>query len=267
MRKRVSIAGVGFDAVTFRGAVQRIAKLLRQKKQSYIVTPNPEMVIAARRDAAFREILHSATLAVPDGIGIIWASYFLSLKKRTYKTLSISLLDVLFRQPAVFSVLPARVTGTDLLPEIIRLATQQKLSVFLLGAAPGVAAAAAEKFKLKNATCKITTFAGSPRREDEKAIIQNINQSGAVVLAVAYGAPAQERWIVRNLPKMPRVRLAIGVGGAFDFHAGLIPRAPTLLRNLGLEWVWRLLLQPSRIGRIYTATVRFVRLVFSQNFF
>jgi len=96
---------------------------------------------------------------------------------------------------------------------------------------------------------------------DADQIIQAVNTSGAKLLLVAYGAPKQDLWIAKHLSKMPTVRVAIGVGGTFDFLSGTIKRAPRWLRSLGLEWLWRLILQPWRIKRIWTAVVIFPMLV------
>jgi len=259
MSHKIQIAGVPFDTVTFQHAVSTIAGLLQSPKQSLLVTPNPEMVVAAQADPDFKSILNSAALSVPDGIGIIWASYFLSLPQHGFFTLISSLMQLVQRRPAVFSQLPERVTGTDLFPEILRLAAAHDLPVFLLGAADGVAAAAAAKLNIPN--LQVATFSGSPQLADEAEIITNIQRSGAVVLIVAYGAPAQEKWLARNLPKLTKVKLAAGLGGAFDFHAGHIRRAPAVFRSLGLEWLWRLFRQPQRAGRIWAATGRFIRVI------
>lgn len=220
------------------------------------------MVLVAQRNENFKKVLNTAALAVPDGIGILWASYFLSLKRRNLFTLLGSLLATIFAPRKIRSVLPARVTGTDLLPKLCELAAQKKRKVFLLGAAPGVAEKLRTKLESRIADLTIAgTFAGSPLEEEEAEILLRINRSGAELLFVAFGAPYQELWLARNLPKMQQVKLAAGIGGAFDFHAGLISRAPRIFRSLGLEWLWRLIRQPKRFRRIWNATFRFVRLV------
>jgi N-acetylglucosaminyldiphosphoundecaprenol N-acetyl-beta-D-mannosaminyltransferase len=105
-------------------------------------------------------------------------------------------------------------------------------------------------------------FEGSPSEEDAPNIIKKINDSGARLLLVAYGSPAQDFWINQHLLNLTSVRVAMGIGGTFDFLSGSIKRAPKWMQSSGLEWVWRLLMQPSRIGRIYTAVIRFPLLVF-----
>ncbi len=274
---RVFIAGVGFDAVSQVSALQRVEDFLVgkavhsvqaawgrqiQPKKFLIVTPNPEMVVAAQTDLVFRKVLNSAQLVVADGIGIIWASYYLGSSRRGVWSLISSLTRVLFRSKKLYSVLPERVTGTDLLPALLKLAAARQQKVFLLGAAEGVASKIQTRFTKEIPELQIVgTYAGSPAESEEEEIRQKIENSGATMLVVAYGAPAQELWLARNLSLLKNIKLAIGVGGAFDFHAGVVRRAPQIFRQLGLEWLWRLLRQPSRATRIYTATWRFVGLV------
>lgn len=129
--------------------------------------------------------------------------------------------------------------------------------VFLLGGRNGVGVRAATKLKTENGKLTITTFEGSPSKEEAPEIIRRINESGAHLLLVAYGAPVQDVWIHQHLSMLTTVRVAMGVGGTFDFLAGTICRAPRWMQQAGMEWLWRLVLQPQRIGRIFTATVRF----------
>lgn len=216
-------------------AVTRIGEYLRGG-QHQICTPNPEMLVEASRNEEFLDVLRASSLNIPDGTGLLWAA------KRCG------------------SELPERVTGTDLLERIAALPDVG--SVFFLGAGEGVAERAADALKSRRPTLWVAgTYAGSPREADASDILRRINESGARVLFVAYGAPAQELWIHRYLSALPNVRVAVGVGGAFDFLAGTQKRAPKILRSLGLEWFWRLLLQPSRLPRIFTAVVRFPLLV------
>lgn len=224
------------------------------------------MVLVAQRNENFKKVLNSAALAVPDGIGVLWASYFLSLKRRNLFALLGSLLAIIFAPRKIRSILPARVTGTDLLPQLCKLAARKKKKVFLLGAAPGVAERLKTKLERKIAELEISgTFAGSPLEKEETEILRRINSSEAELLFVAFGAPYQELWLARNLPKMHQVKFAAGLGGAFDFHAGLISRAPRIFRSLGLEWLWRLIRQPKRFRRIWNATFRFIRLMWQQR--
>ncbi len=280
---RIFIAGIGFDAIReneaisrvedfFRGRVLQSQKLqsawgtFRISKKFFLTTPNPEMVLAAQKNSAFKKVLNSSNLAVADGTGILWASYFLDLKRRNFFTLLISLAAVLFAPQKIRKVIPERITGTDLFPKLLEFAAARKKKVFLLGAGEGVAEKIKNKFERRLPQLEISgVFAGSPKISNEVEIRERIDESGAELLFVAFGAPNQEMWIARNLLKLKTVKFAAGIGGAFDFHAGTISRAPGIFRQLGFEWLWRLIRQPNRFPRIWNATFRFVRLVWQER--
>jgi len=150
--------------------------------------------------------------------------------------------------------LPERVTGTDLMEKLIHQSHKMGAKIFLLGAAPGVARRVADKWRFDQI---VGTFSGSPEPHNDAEIVDRINASEANMVFVAYGAPKQEQWIVRNLKKMPNIRVAIGVGGAFDFIGGVRNRAPKWIRKSGLEWAYRVVQEPRRIKRILNATLVF----------
>ncbi len=240
MHRCVSILGVRIDIVTMREALERVFQMLTSDTQHHIMTPNPEMLVRSHRDPAFRALLNASSLNIPDGTGLLWAA------KRSGQ------------------VLPERVTGIDLLCEICLRADVPP--VFLLGAAPGVAEKAADVLRKKNPSLRIAgTLAGSPGEREEEEIVSRINASGAKILFVAYGAPQQDVWIRRNLRKMPSIAVAMGVGGAFDFLAGHRMRAPKIVRSLWLEWLWRLIQEPHRFGRMCTAVIVFPLLVLTHR--
>jgi N-acetylglucosaminyldiphosphoundecaprenol N-acetyl-beta-D-mannosaminyltransferase len=142
------------------------------------------------------------------------------------------------------------VTGSDGVPIIAERAAEKGWKLFFLGAAPGIADTAADILRERHPGLQIVgVYSGSPAPEEEDALVEMVNNSGADILFVAYGAPQQDKWIARNLPRL-QVSMAMGVGGAFDFIAGVIPRAPLWMQRFGLEWLFRLYLQPWRIRRI-----------------
>jgi len=273
---RIFIAGIGFDAVRESEALLRVADFFHgrvsnfQKSQFagkfFLTTPNPEMVLAAQKSSAFKKVLNSSDFAAADGVGILWASYFLDLRKRNFFTLLISLATVLFAPQKIRKVIPERITGTDLFSKLLEFAAARKKKVFLLGAEEGIAKKVKRKFEQKFPQLEISgIFSGSPKISEEAETRERINESGAELLFVAFGAPNQEMWIARNLSKLKTVKFAAGIGGAFDFHAGTISRAPGIFRRLGLEWLWRLIRQPSRLPRIWNATFRFIGLVWRER--
>lgn len=271
MRKRIQIAEVPIDNVTYEQVLHRIDDFVQNDRKVYLVTANPEIILNASQNEHFLPILKSSEINTADGVGVLWAASYLSspLPKSSvlqYLQLLGSLAAILVMPGRKHSVLQERVTGSDLLKRIAETSQEKEWKLFLLGASPGVAKKTKEKFKKKFPKVKIVgTFEGTPQLEDEDLICEKINKAEPDILFVAYGSPAQECWIHRNLFKLPSVKVAIGVGGAFDFYGGNIKRAPKWLQKSGLEWLWRLGRQPKRFSRIWRATAVFVRLVFNEK--
>ncbi|MBW7877757.1 MAG: WecB/TagA/CpsF family glycosyltransferase [Anaerolineae bacterium] len=223
----VRILGLPVHAVTFDQWLDIIGAWVRAGDGlHHVCTINPEFVMVAQTDPVFRRVLRQADLCVPDGIGLLLAARMLGRK------------------------LPERVTGSDGVPRIAERAAREGWSLFLLGAAEGIAAQAAAILIERYPGLKIAgTFSGSARREDEDAQVAMINASGADILLVAYGAPKQDAWIARNAPRL-NVKMAMGIGGSLDFVAGIVPRAPVWMQRAGIEWLFRLIRQPWRIKRM-----------------
>jgi N-acetylglucosaminyldiphosphoundecaprenol N-acetyl-beta-D-mannosaminyltransferase len=161
--------------------------------------------------------------------------------------------------------LKERVTGVDLFWALCKLSEDRGYRIFMLGGDPGVAKIAAQRVRLIHSKARIIyTYEGSPR--ETKKIRQLINHTHPNILFVAWGAPKQDIWIAENLKKFHSPLVAIGVGGTFDFIAGVRARAPKWMQRLGLEWLYRLFQEPKRFGRIWTAVVRFPMAVFFSKF-
>lgn len=230
---RVSILGIPIDVLTRTEAVQRMMQMLAEPSFHHVMTPNSEMLVEASRNPSFHVLLHRTDVNIADSAGMLWAA------KRTGQ------------------FLPERVTGVDTVIDLC-----QKLSedtpVFLLGAWGDTALKAAQVLQKKNPHLRIVgSYAGSPKQEDAEAIIQMINTSGAYLLLVAFGAPKQDLWIDAYRDRLIHVRVAMGVGGTFDFIAGVHKRAPKIFQNLEIEWLWRLMREPKRFPRIWRAVVVF----------
>jgi heptosyltransferase-2 len=227
--RRVRILGVNVDAITYAEWLDLIGAWVKDNRQiqaRHVCTVNPEFVMIAQQDVNFYNILSRADVCIADGVGLLWAAQHL-------------------KQP-----LPERVTGSDGVPMIAERAAREGWKLFLLGAAEGVAERTAEILRARYPGVNIVgAYAGSPSAVEEDDLVARVNSSGADILFVAYGAPIQDKWIARNLPRL-HIKMAMGVGGAFDFIAGVLPRAPLWMQRLGLEWLFRLYLQPKRIGRM-----------------
>lgn len=238
MRRRCfTLLGVPIDVVDLPGAVERVAELMASGGAQQVVTVNPEFLVAARCRPAFAAVLRRAALATPDGIGVVLAARLRGVR------------------------LAGRVTGSDLLPLLARRAAAAGWRLFLLGAPPGVAERAAAALREQAPGLVVAgCFAGSPSQAEEPAILERLRAARPDLLLVAYGAPAQDLWLARNLARTP-ARVGIGVGGAFDFLAGAKPRAPAVLRRAGLEWLYRLWREPWRARRILAAVPVFTLLI------
>lgn len=233
MFEKINILGVNFHKVTFSEVASFLMNL--NEYGIKIFTPNPEMILCALENKDFMDVLNRAHINIPDGIGVLLAAKY--LKKGEFKE---------------------RVTGTDLIQELCKMAAQNGSRVFLLGAQEGVAEKTKEILKGRYPGLNICgVYAGNPNDTDFLEIKKRILETRPDILFTAYGAPMQEIWIDKHLFEFPFVRFAMGVGGAFDFISGKRKRAPLFMRKIGLEWAWRLVLQPSRIKRIFNAVIKF----------
>lgn len=224
--KPLSILGVQVHRVTRGQALALIETFIASGQSHHVVTVNPEYVVMAQQDAAFRQMLNQADLALVDGVGLAWASWLLG------------------------HGWAPRIPGVDLMDWLAALAAEREYRIFLLGAKPGVAEEAAQDLQQRYPGLYVTgSYAGSPDPAEDAAILARIATAEPHLLFVAFGAPAQDIWIRRMLPRLG-VPVAIGVGGAFDFLSGLVPRAPRWMRVLGLEWCFRLFKEPWRWRRM-----------------
>lgn len=238
----ITILNVKVHTLTMAHTLALIEAFIASGQPHQLVTVNPEFVIAAQQDHAFREIINNAALALPDGIGLLKAARFL-------RTLP----------------LPERVPGSDLVVRLAELSHRRGYRLYFLGAQPGVAEQAAARLTQRYPRLNVVgCYAGSPSLAENEAIVQRVRAASPDILLVAYGAPRQDKWIARNLARL-QVPVCLGVGGSFDFIAGTAKRAPRWLQRLGLEWLHRLLMQPWRWRRIWNAVPRFSWLVFKSK--
>jgi N-acetylglucosaminyldiphosphoundecaprenol N-acetyl-beta-D-mannosaminyltransferase len=229
----VEILGVPVHAVTMAQTLDWVAAAVAGGQPRQMCTANPEFVMLARRDPAFRAVLRQADLVLPDGVGLLWAAGRLGRR------------------------LPERVAGSDLIYRLAERGAAQGWRIYYLGAAEGVAARTAELLQARYPGLVVAgTFAGTPHPDEDEALVARIRPARPDVLLVAYGAPQQDLWIARNRERLG-VPVSLGVGGSFDFVAGVAVRAPAWAQRLGLEWLHRLWRQPWRARRIFNAVVAF----------
>jgi N-acetylglucosaminyldiphosphoundecaprenol N-acetyl-beta-D-mannosaminyltransferase len=238
------ILNIKIDNVSFGDAMAKIAAYLLVEDFHQICTINPEFLVSAQQDETFKEILNKSDLNVPDGFGLQCAAWFLGQK------------------------IGERITGVDLTWEICKLAAEKGYSVYLLGAAEGVAEIAAHRLRILNPGLKIAGIRSPIAEVDgtvESNIIDDINKSEADILLVAFGAPKQEKFLNRYRDQL-KVKLAMGNGGTLDYIAENVPYAPLWMRKAGLEWFYRLFTQPKRWKRICNAVCVFPWLVLKSKF-
>ena len=221
---RVDVLGVGFDNITMEQAVSRAMELMEESGAHYVVTPNPEIVEICREDEKARAVINRADLVLPDGIGVIYGA------KLLHTPLVQRLPGIEFAQ-----ALMAAMAGTE-----------KKL--FLLGAKPGYAEEAARRLTERYPGLKIAGTNDGYFQEDAP-VVEKIRRSGANAVFVCLGAPKQEFWMAQN-GEATGAGLLVGLGGCLDVFSGNTKRAPAIFCRLGLEWFYRLLCQPSRIGRM-----------------
>ena len=221
---RTDILGVGFDDLTLEEAAAAGARLVEEPGFHYAVTPNPEFLLAAKSNPEFRQALLDADLVLADGVGVAYAAKILG-------------------RP-----LKGRVPGIDFAQRLLSWMSHNGKRLFLLGAKPGVAELAAANLRDSHPGLLICGTHDGYFQEDGP-VVEEIRASGADVAFVCLGAPKQEFWMVRNGPDTG-AHLMVGLGGSLDVFAGVVERAPAGFQRLGLEWLYRLIKQPSRIGRM-----------------
>lgn len=231
------ILGVPFHNLTFDEAIAWALDQIKTGNPGYIATANLDFLMQARKDPELRRILIDADLVIADGLPVVGLSRILGPR------------------------LKGRVTGSDIVPLMAKPLANQKISLFALGGAPGVAEKATQKLKQKAPELKISGCYSPPKATllemDNSKILTILEKADPDLLLVALGAPKQEKWIKMQLQKW-QIPLSIGIGGTLDFLAGSQKRAPKGFQALGLEWLWRLLAHPKRLTKRYFSNIGFL---------
>ena len=245
---RVDIGGVSIDCCSFEQVVEQIiAHAGSSDKPEYVVTPNAQHILLLQNDARLREIYRNAFLVVPDGVSLLWAAKFLK------------------------TPLNGRVNGTDLFEQLCAIAAQTNLKVFLLGGRPGASERAKKVLQQRYSGLNIVgTYCPPYRFESDPVELATINAqlkaTSPDLLFVGLGAPKQEYWIYDNYQQLG-LPMSLGIGVSFELVAGMVKRAPAWMQKTGLEWLFRLLVEPRRLWQRYIlGNPSFIWLVLKQRF-
>ena len=244
---KVNICGVRIDNYSFNDAIERIIdQAVEGVLPSYVVTPNAQHVLSLQHDADFRDIYDKAFLAVPDGVSLLWSAKFLK------------------------TPLNGRVNGTDLFEELSAVAAKKGLKIFLLGGRPGAAEAAKKTLVSRHPDLKIVgthcpPYGFESQPEELASINSKIKAVAPDILFVGLGAPKQEKWIYDNYQELG-VPVSLGIGVSFELVADMVQRAPLWMQKWGLEWLFRLLVEPKRLWKRYVmGNPQFMWLVLKQR--
>jgi len=239
LRRKINILGVDVCDISQNLAVSNILNLSRDKRGKHIVvTVNSEFIMLAKKNPKFGQILKNADLSVADGVGVVIAKLIFGGKVNE------------------------RVTGVDLIEKLCKESAKKAIRVGFLGGFRGVAQKLSERQQIKYPGLKIVLAqSGNPTIGQDLRLISNIGRVGRVdILFVAYGMGQQEFWIERNRKRLD-IGVFIGVGGAFDYLSGTKLRAPKIVQNSGLEWLWRLVWEPKRVWRMRVLPLFFLLII------
>lgn len=226
MGQRLEILGIGIDRIDSNEALRQIGQFIASGTPHQIVTANAEIIYQASKNEKMKNVINAAQMVTADGSGVVWASRQLG-------------------QP-----LAQRVTGIDLVNSICEQSAKDKWKIYILGSAPGVADTAANNIRDKFPGCNIVgTHHGYFNEQEEARIIAELEQLQPDVLFVALGAPKQEYWIADHIQQL-NTPVAMGIGGSMDVLSGNVRRAPKWMQKMSLEWLYRLLIQPTRFKRV-----------------
>lgn len=260
MSKQISVGPLKISALTKAEFLAEVGKRLAANEKTFVTTPYSEFLYAALRYGEARDLLARADLAIADGVGVLWAERFLSKPFRLSSHLGkileswlqvvVTGAQILLRPSSLYQVIPEKIVGAEVFFDLCGLADKNNYSVFLLNDWSDSASRTAALLKQKYPNLQIAV---SQKKMDDQSVLVDIAEQKPDMIFVGYGPLKQERWIVQHWPNLP-VKLAMGVGGTFDYAAGNKLRPPAWIRNIGLEWLFRLFTQPRRIPRIWRAT-------------
>ncbi len=244
--RKINICNAEIDDVSMREALRIIKDSIKEREEGYVLTPNVDHLMMLQKDEEFRHIYQGASLVCADGMPLLWGARFLG------------------------TPLKEKVSGSDLFVRLCKIAAEKGYGLFFLGGRPGSALKAADMLSSAYKNIRITGVYSPPfgfeddHCENEK-ILAMIRKAQPDILFVGLGAPKQEKWIYRHYREL-KVPVSIGIGATFEFTAGVVKRAPLWMQKSGLEWLWRLAMEPGRLWKRYLIRdVKFFWLLLKQK--
>lgn len=240
------ICNIGIHNISLNETIDLIDQFITKRQQAIVVTPNVDHIIKLQEDEEFKRIYKNASLVLADGMPLLWAAKFLG------------------------TPLKAKISGSDLFTRLCEHSADKGYSIFFLGGRPDSAVKAKERLEKKYPQIKIVGVYSPPYgfekdgKENSK-IVNLIRETNPDILFVGLGAPKQEKWIYQYHKEL-NVPLSIGIGASFEFVSGMIKRAPVWMQQVGLEWFWRLMMEPKRLWKRYLIhDTKFFWLVLKQK--
>jgi len=229
--KRINICGVNIDNISMENVIEEIEDLIIKGREGFIVTPNVDHIVQLQKDAGFSAVYRDAVLVLADGVPLLWASKFLDIP------------------------LKEKISGSDLFPRLCEVAARRGYRLFFCGGREGAAdmakAVLEKKFPGLNVVETYCPPLGFEKDKKENSkIVRLIKDAQPDILFVGLGAPKQEKWIHKYKDQY-QVPVSIGIGVSFEFVAGMIKRAPLWMQKIGLEWFWRVMMEPGRLWKRY----------------
>ncbi|MBL8049477.1 MAG: WecB/TagA/CpsF family glycosyltransferase [Chthonomonas sp.] len=236
----VQILGTPISTLDMEQTLEQLQKWIREDTPRLVITADATALVIAEEKPRFQEVLHKASLITADSVGVIWA-----MKRAGVKS-------------------PSKVSGVEIVDRLCEISSRTGIKLYFIGSEPGITDRAAEKMRLKYPGVNIVgTHHGFFPADSDEVVAQEIARTQPDVIFAAMGMPRQEEFILRTM-EITRAKIGMGVGGSFDVFSGKTKRAPKLLQALRLEWLWRLMLNPSKISKVKSLP-KFVRLILTRS--
>jgi N-acetylglucosaminyldiphosphoundecaprenol N-acetyl-beta-D-mannosaminyltransferase len=255
------IGKLHIDTLSKKEVLSRIENAIEKKDILQIVTPYSEFVVEAEYNTKFRDAINASELRLPDGIGILWAGAYLAHK---WKSLWGSLYAIMNQDSKLYAIFPEKISGSDLIYDILALASKAGSRIYLLGATEDVSIAVQQYIHQEYPRITIAGRNTKKVKLQDNELYQEILDSHSDIVLIALSYPKQEiigSQLKQYFIKYKHKGIIACIGGSLDFIAGSQRRAPKWMQKLGLEWLFRIIQQPKRIRRIYKATVEYILLI------